>query len=478
MPPRRWIPVMCRELPVTSATLLAAAVLLVSVYAASRWTGTSLYVTRGWLGMVLQESWPGQPSLYGPFSLWAGQWWRILASAFHHGGWLAGAIHLFLNGTSLWFLGLLIEPKLSRFIYLFVFLAACFVSLLPEYGMGHYAIGLSGAIYALFGAGMVLRRYDPETAELLSLPVIYFGLGFLVICEVVHRLGWLNIANAAHLAGLVYGWFAGFALLSPAAKSRSVRLLFFTAHLLLIPATQHVIAPRDSARFHWYRAKTAATADERLHHFEIARKLAPRLGVHFTRDQLAAAVAARGAEYAERLVETGQLVGPARQNLWPELVIVLAESAKPSQAYDVIRHASAIDQKNQALWLTLAAYFITRGEPVRAVQALEAAESSVPRQGGFFWQLCGILHNHGDDAAAWRIGLEGVRRYPRTSLGRWLIGQLWLEMTAKERETALSTLREVFGDESGLWLRRLGLDPKSPTDIPLTPFQSNSGTSP
>jgi membrane associated rhomboid family serine protease len=137
------------------------------------------------------------PQLYGPFDLWDGQWWRIPVSGFHHGG----LLHLVMNGLAILFLGRLLESRLKKHTYLAFFLAANVVALLPEFLLEHDVVGLSAGAYAIFGALLVLRRFDWRIAEVFTDQVVQFGIVWLFGCVLLTALNYVNVANVAHFTG-------------------------------------------------------------------------------------------------------------------------------------------------------------------------------------------------------------------------------------------------------------------------------------
>ncbi len=190
------------------------------------------------------------PQMSGPFDLWDGEWWRILVSAFLHGG----LLHLVMNGLGLAALGWLLEPRMGRIRFLLFFLAGTMISMVPEFLLEHQAVGLSGGLYAMFGALLPLRRRDPEVAEILTPQAVRFGLAWLVGCVVATQLEIVNIANGAHFAGFIYGWIVGQVLFGAVRHSKLARWSFIAMHLLLIPAVYFTMHPVWNGRYYWYQA--------------------------------------------------------------------------------------------------------------------------------------------------------------------------------------------------------------------------------
>jgi membrane associated rhomboid family serine protease len=144
-------------------------------------------------------------------TLGAGEWWRLLTSAFVHGN----LLHLAMNMFALWQAGQLVERIFGslRFagLYLLAAVGGSVGSLL--WGLlSHHpvnSVGASGAIFGIIGGlfAFIGREHSgvPPTVvrDLRSSvgPFLLFniGAGFL----------YPHTDNAAHIGGLVGGWLAG-----------------------------------------------------------------------------------------------------------------------------------------------------------------------------------------------------------------------------------------------------------------------------
>nr|WP_239648097.1 rhomboid family intramembrane serine protease [Nocardiopsis ganjiahuensis] len=140
----------------------------------------------------------GMFSMYGLAVVLDGQWYRMITSAFLHGG----VMHLLFNGYAMFLLGQQLERWLGhgRFLTLWVVgaLAGSVVSLL--FAPGQPSVGASGAIFALFGAVFVIgRRLRLDMRMILVLLGLNLVITFLVP----------NIAWTAHIGGLVAGLAVG-----------------------------------------------------------------------------------------------------------------------------------------------------------------------------------------------------------------------------------------------------------------------------
>lgn len=162
-----------------------------------------------------------------PWRISHGETWRLLTCTVLHGG----IIHILFN--ALWFFRFssAIERWLGPWITLGLYIffaagasAAQFLwSALP-------AVGASGAVYGLFGFLWVTRRRYDIAAEVTPPSTIQIMLGWLVICAVLNLFG-SNIANVAHLFGLLFGWLAGQVVV--ARKGQRIPIILGSAALWL-----------------------------------------------------------------------------------------------------------------------------------------------------------------------------------------------------------------------------------------------------
>jgi rhomboid protease GluP len=143
------------------------------------------------------------------------QYWRVLASAFLHGG----PLHIAMNMVALFSLGSLVErlagPWRMAALYLAAAVAAGFASALLN-PVTQPSLGASGAILGLAGVLLAPRwRRDPRFPLGLALRlhqwlarsmVFLFGLGLaLALLDLP-----VQIDNAAHFGGLLCGFAIGY----------------------------------------------------------------------------------------------------------------------------------------------------------------------------------------------------------------------------------------------------------------------------
>ena len=142
-----------------------------------------------------------------------GELWRLWTSMFIHYGW----VHLIFNMSVLYRFGGMIELRKNSWVMLGLVLFATPITSLAEYvwdlqslGPNEIALpgGMSGVVYALFGYVWMKSDYEPDSHIQISNNTVMFMLAWLVLC----MTGFLGeIANAAHLSGLIYGMCVGLA---------------------------------------------------------------------------------------------------------------------------------------------------------------------------------------------------------------------------------------------------------------------------
>lgn len=141
--------------------------------------------------------------------------WRLLTVALVHGGFL----HVALNMLALWFIGRSLEPLLGRARFLILYLLGALggsvaVALLAP---GVWTVGASGAIFALFGALLVIGRHLGADIRVIAIliainfawPFVLAGVNAIGSGDFAASLAAIGISWQAHLGGLVTGAVVG-----------------------------------------------------------------------------------------------------------------------------------------------------------------------------------------------------------------------------------------------------------------------------
>jgi rhomboid protease GluP len=179
-----------------------------------------------------------------------GDYWRLLTATFLHGG----ALHLLMNGFSLYILGPDSERVYGIWRFLAIYLLAGLAGSIASYAFNPApSIGASGSVFGLIGA---LAVFFYRTRDLLG----EIGMGQLqgiVVLGVVNLvIGFSNpiVDNAGHIGGLLGGALAAWALLpaytrqidifAPAeARERNQRAWIWAAGLLALLVALALLLP-------------------------------------------------------------------------------------------------------------------------------------------------------------------------------------------------------------------------------------------
>jgi membrane associated rhomboid family serine protease len=136
------------------------------------------------------------------------EWYRLITVALVHDNSSTIPIHLAFNMLALHSLGTPIETFLGRNKFLVIFFTSLIGGSIASalfLGYNGYSIGVSGAVFGLFGAWAVIsRRIGAEVKSTLVIIGLNFVLGFTI-----GGVDW-----RAHLGGLITGAFVTKFLLS------------------------------------------------------------------------------------------------------------------------------------------------------------------------------------------------------------------------------------------------------------------------
>lgn len=142
-------------------------------------------------------------------SLEQGQWWRLVSPILLH----FGVLHLAMNSLWYWELGKRIELRQGPWALLGLTVLFSLVSNLAQHYTSGPSLfgGLSGVLYGLLGHIWLYQWLAPNRYFALPKGVLAMMLIWLVVCltGVVGTLGLGQIANAAHVGGLLIGCLTG-----------------------------------------------------------------------------------------------------------------------------------------------------------------------------------------------------------------------------------------------------------------------------
>ncbi len=158
-----------------------------------------------------------------------GQWWRIVTSAFLHGG----LLHIGVNMFSLWVLGRFIEWAVGGWRMLVIYIVSMIVSglgviyLTAPANAAVGTLGASGAIFGLFGALFAIGFKLGKP----GMQLIRANLGILVL-NLVFTFSVPQISWQAHVAGLIGGFLFTLAIYYPPRRVQPVVVDARTGHAL------------------------------------------------------------------------------------------------------------------------------------------------------------------------------------------------------------------------------------------------------
>ena len=139
----------------------------------------------------------------------AGEWWRILTSAFLH----LGILHLGMNMYVLYLYGPVVEQMYGHVEYIAIYLlcaaggSVLTILLEPQ----QFAAGASGAIFGLVGLLFVVMRRHQAVLSRQARTVVA-GLGSYLVVLLIFTFVVPGISWTGHLGGLLVGAVIGFLL--------------------------------------------------------------------------------------------------------------------------------------------------------------------------------------------------------------------------------------------------------------------------
>lgn len=135
-------------------------------------------------------------------AIWEGKYWGLITSVFVH----IEIWHLAFNIYWLWALGRLLEKQIGSLCWVvFVILSAIISSGAQLAVSDTTGIGASGVVYAIFGFIFAAKNQVDEFKFALTRQHIVLFIAWLFICLITTYFNILNVGNAAHFSGFIFG---------------------------------------------------------------------------------------------------------------------------------------------------------------------------------------------------------------------------------------------------------------------------------
>lgn len=133
-----------------------------------------------------------------------GEYWRLWSPAVVH----FSLPHALFNALGVWILGRSLEARAGTLALAVLVLVSAAVSNLAQYLWSPEIVfgGMSGVVYALVGAVMVLQRVAPRWSDVPA-GIVMLAVGWLLLCAtgLFTLIFGVGVANAAHLGGFISG---------------------------------------------------------------------------------------------------------------------------------------------------------------------------------------------------------------------------------------------------------------------------------
>lgn len=157
-----------------------------------------------------------------------GAYWRLISYQFLH----SGLFHLLMNGWSLLYIGMYLEPLIGKKRFLSAYLASGIWAGLASIWMHNNSVGVgaSGAIFGLYGVffALLTTNYIQQSLRRTLLRSILF----FIVLNLINGLQ-DNIDNAAHVGGLLSGLIIGY-IMYPGIKENGTQLRAGAISIIII----------------------------------------------------------------------------------------------------------------------------------------------------------------------------------------------------------------------------------------------------
>jgi GlpG protein len=139
----------------------------------------------------------------------SGEIWRLVTPMFIH----FGALHIVFNLLWVWEIGRRIEFVNGALMFVGLVLLSSVTANMTQYLMSGPSLfgGMSGVVFGLLGHSLLWSLINPDRSTgvpkgIYIFMLVYLGIGFT---GAIDLLGMGNLANGAHLGGLIAGVVTG-----------------------------------------------------------------------------------------------------------------------------------------------------------------------------------------------------------------------------------------------------------------------------
>ncbi|MCD7901276.1 MAG: rhomboid family intramembrane serine protease [Bacteroides sp.] len=155
------------------------------------------------------DSWEAYTRWGAPnfLDIFDGKWWGLITSNFLHVQWW----HILFNLYWFWLFGKKLEFEEGRIHYILITLTSAFVSSVAQLVFSNTTgIGLSGIVYAFFGFILVRSKTTDDYRGFINKQTVNMLIFWLFFCLILTWTDAMNIGNAAHFGGFLWGMFLAY----------------------------------------------------------------------------------------------------------------------------------------------------------------------------------------------------------------------------------------------------------------------------
>jgi membrane associated rhomboid family serine protease/Flp pilus assembly protein TadD len=314
--------------------------------------------------------------------VFSGQWWRLIAAVFLHGG----LLHIGANMWALFNVGLLAEILYGRRNYFILYMLCGLGGSVASvwWHPAEVGVGASGAIFGVAGALIPALKFQKNPRIAMALKGALGSIVVFVFVNLAIGAGVPFIDNAAHVGGLVTGIVVGALLPSYTVeeerkKTGQATVVFCSALILIVAGAVHArnkyapMLPRIEAEKYVRAGKTkdALAAYQRaLKQNPNDESLAVEYGSYL--DVLK--------KYPEEIAVVKKLVADHPQDArYPAALCgAYLKNKQPDEALAPCEKAVAMDPKNEAYLFTLGSTYLGLGQSADAVATFRKAYELKP----------------------------------------------------------------------------------------------------